>query len=291
MCQPNENSSIDEEVTKLFFDFDAASSGTSWIPMTGLDATSDQGMRHRPGSIDPAISLLSSSTIFECSGTIEGSEGFNSAYSTSSAPMPVPAPSNRHYHDTKKVTHRELGVTQLASQMESEVAPLYEFIALREIEGLQTDISPNSFGAFQESVHMDQIDVSLKQANPLPFGSHIMDTQTPVAANPAVMNIATHMALRPEPERPKDMTFGHGKRKRTPPPGGFMILDLLGCSPWPGQCRTEQEQTERDEVVRAGGSCLLCTFRHKKVRKVILEINYTFLATNILYKVLGKTTL
>jgi len=172
--------------------------------------------------------------------------------------------------------HCELEPAQLASQIESKVAPLYEFVALREIEFLETDTSQNGFGVFQESIHTDQTDVSLKQVNPLPFGSHIMDTQTPVAANPEVINNATHMASRPfEPERPKDMTFDQRKRKRAPPPGGFLIPDLLGCSPWLGQRRTEQEQTERHEVIKAGGSCLLCTFRHKKVSKVILEIHDT----------------
>lgn len=292
MGQPNESRSLDEEMTSQFFDFDGASSGTSWTPMTGLDSTPDQGIRHGPNSTDPAISWLSSSTVFECSDTIEGSEGFAPAYSTSSAPTPMPAPGNRHCQDSRQFMHGELGPAQLASQTESEVPAPYEFVALRDIELSETDISPNSFGVFQESTHTDQTDVSVKQVNPLSFGSHVMDTQAPVAANPAVMNIAKHMASRPlGSERPEDMKFNQGKRKRTPPPGGFLIPDLLGCSPWPGKCRTEQEQTERDEVIKAGGSCLLCTFRHKKVSKVIPEINHTVQAPNTLYKVLRKTTL
>ncbi|KAH7223002.1 hypothetical protein BKA60DRAFT_668926 [Fusarium oxysporum] len=254
MYQPNESGSIDEEMANLFFDFDEASSGTSWTPMAGLDSTADQGMGHRPNSTDPAISWPSSSTIFECRDTIIGSEGFAPADLTSSVPTLVPTPGNRH----RQVVHGELGPAQLASQTESEVPASYEFVALRDIEPSGTDISPNRFGVFQESTSTDQTDVSLKQVHPLSFGSHIVDTRTPVAANPAVMHIATHMASHPlESESPKDVTLDQGKRKRTPPPGGFLIPDLFGCSPWPAKRRTEQEQKERAEVIKAGGSCLL----------------------------------
>ncbi len=275
MCQHHESKSRDEQMTEEFFDFDGASSGTSWISMTGANSVSNQGMRHRAGSVDPVIGLPSSSTVFGCSDTVEGFDGPATNRPALFAPMLLPAPGSRGFQGTNQAMHGQLEPAQPVSQMESEVAHLREFVSLREIELPPPDISPNSFAVFQESIRTDQAVVSLKQVNPLPFGGCVMDTTTPVAANPAVMDIATPMVSPPfKLERPKDMTLDQGNRMPTPPRGGVLIPDLLGCSPWPGQRRTEQDQREREKVTNAGGSCLLCTFRHKKVSNVIIETHY-----------------
>lgn len=272
MSLPTQGKSFDDETMEQLFDFDGASSKTSWTSIAGVDSTSVQGQPHRRGSIHPVIASLSPSTICESSDPIKGFECFSHTYPASSAPTLAPAHGNGHCQDTKQAMHGVLESGQLISLREIEATPHHEFVALHEIDLSHTDAPSNGFGSPQEGVHTNQIDASLEQVSPLPFERQFINTQTSVATKSAVMNTATHMAALPfGPERPKDpKTFGQGKRKRPNPPGGFLITDILGCSPWPGPHRTEQAQRERDEVIGAGGSCLLCTFRHKKVSTVIL---------------------
>lgn len=243
MSHSNETKDLVDQEMELFFDFDGASCEISSMPMAGGDPASCQNERHRT----------------DCR--------------RSSAPTLVPLLDNSHCEDARQALGGELEPAELKSRVGSESSFPREFVTLREMEVLQQNVQRDASKSLQTIIHARQDDHLMKGASPLVFGSRSSDSQDLVNADSAVTTIESRpTSPLSGPGNPEDTTTLDQRKRKRSPLFDFLIPDILVGSPWTGSRRTEQEQRDRDEVIKAGGACLLCTFRHKKVSTLVIGL-------------------